>query len=253
VEHIKTILPRARMIPVNTSVENMESLLNTDCSLCNGAGFVHPIVDGKSDYANVVPCECTRDLWETKRKAFILAKCNFPPFAEDMSFDNFDIYPEVKTAYADARKMADNPGHLSWLAFMGVNGNGKTHLAVAICKAWLNADIPAKYKLVSLLLEELREGINHNGEESYERKFEYYCNVPLLLLDDYGIESSTKWVQEKLDTLIDYRLMNNLSLIITSNLTLDEMPPRIRSRIMRHPNGKIVAIMADDYAMRRKV
>ncbi len=241
------------MTVANISQGNMDGKSDIDCEICNGAGFVHPIVGGKIDYANVVPCECTRDLWEAERKAFILAKCTFPPFAEDMSFDNFDIYPQVKTAYADARDMADNPGVLSWLAFMGVNGNGKTHLAVAICKAWLNAGIPAKYKLVSLLLEELREGINHNGEESYERKFEYYCNVPLLLIDDYGVESSTKWVQEKLDTLIDYRLMNDLSLIITSNLSLDEMPPRIRSRIMRHPNGKIVAIMAGDYAMRGKL
>lgn len=240
------------MTAANTPQENMGISLENKCRICNGAGFVHPIISGKTDYTNVVPCECVKSVLAANRKAFILEKCNFPPFAEDMSFGSFKIYPQVKTAYTEAKEMADNPGILSWLAFVGGNGNGKTHLAVSICKTWLNAGVPAKYKLVSLLLEELREGINHNGEDSYERKFEYYCNVPLLLMDDYGIESSTKWVQEKLDTLIDYRLMNNLSLIITSNLSLEEMPARIRSRIIRHPNGKIIAIMAEDYAMKGK-
>jgi DNA replication protein DnaC len=72
------------------------------------------------------------------------------------------------------------------------------------------------------------------------------------LLDDYGTESKTAWVQEKLDTIVDYRLMHNLSLLVTSNSTLDEMPPRIRSRIMRHPKGDIICIDAGDYSLRGK-
>ena len=231
----------------------MESSLNIRCQVCKDAGFVHSSVDGHTDYTQVVPCECVKAIWETKKIAYMSKQCEFPPLSETMNFNNFEVFPEVKSALKKSKEMANNPGKVSWLILIGKNGNGKTHLAVAICKAWLSAGIPAKYKLVSLLLEELREGISHSSEESFEKRFAYYCNVPLLLMDDYGIEASTKWVQEKLDTLIDYRLMHNLSLIITSNLSLDEIPPRIRSRIMRHPAGEIVAIMADDYAMRGKV
>jgi DNA replication protein DnaC len=173
-----------------------------------------------------------------------------------MTFKTFKQRPGVETAYQSAVVVAKSPGELFWLALVGDNGNGKTHLAVSIIHEWLKAGIPAKYVLVSLLLDELRVGFRHEKdgdyENSYTQRFAYYCNVQLLLLDDYGMESSTPWVQEKLDTIVDYRLMHNLSLLVTSNRTLDQMPARIRSRIMRHPKGKIVCITAGDYALRGK-
>ncbi len=239
-------------IPIDSLVEDMDSKLDTNCLICNGAGFVHPTVNDKTDYSIVVICKCRKEEWENKKREFMLNKCQLPINAESMTFENFEVYPEVKLAYNDSKEIAGHPGDVAWLALIGRHGNGKTHLAVSICRAWLDAGIPAKYELVSLLLEELRQGLNKDGGNSYSDKFQYYCNVPLLLLDDYGIESSTKWVQEKLDTIIDYRMMNNLSLIITSNLSLDDMPPRIRSRILRHPKGRITAIMSGEYSLREK-
>jgi len=209
--------------------------------------------DGIVVYSETIPCICVRDELVVKRQRALLASCSLPPFAEGLSFGSFEQYNEVQEAYRVAQIMADKPDALRWLGLIGRNGNGKTHLAVSVCRAWIEAGIPARYTLVSLLLDELREGFRHeDAEHSYEGKFRYYCNIPLLLLDDFGIESKTAWVQEKLDTLIDYRLMNNLSLIVTSNLTLDEMPDRIRSRLMRHPKGIIVGMSADDYSIRKK-
>lgn len=238
----------------NIPVDAMDGTSEVDCcQYCGGAGFIHPILEGKVVYDRIIPCICYKEKQGEARHRRLLESCKLPPLVESMSFETFEVYSEVKTAFNDAKLMADNPGELRWLALIGTNGNGKTHLAVSICKAWLNAGIPARYAFVSLLLDELREGFRRESvEESFEGKFRYYCNVPLLLLDDYGTESRTPWVQEKLDTLIDYRLMNKLSLIITSNNSLDEMPARIRSRLMRHPQGKIVAITAGDFAEREK-
>ncbi|KKL45166.1 hypothetical protein LCGC14_2358380 [marine sediment metagenome] len=231
----------------------METSLSTDCEYCNGFGSLYPIRDGVVIYSETTPCICTQKELKEKKQQRLLESCSLPPFADKMTFENFEMYVEVKEAYQLAKKMADEPGVLRWLGLIGQNGNGKTHLAVAICKAWIDAGFPARYAFVSLLLDELREGFKkEDAENSYEGKFRYYCNIPLLLLDDFGTESKTVWVQEKLDTLIDYRLMNNLSLIVTSNLSLDEMPSRIRSRLMRHSKGSIVGIMAEDYSLRRK-
>ena len=148
--------------------------------------------------------------------------------------------------------MADNPHEIKWLALLGNNGNGKTHLGICICREWAKSGVPAKYILVSLLLEELRQGYKADKENSYDAKFQMYCDIPLLLLDDYGIESNTDWAHEKLDTIIDYRLMNNKSLIITSNLSLDEMPNRVRSRLVRHPKSVIVGLTVGEYRLRKK-
>jgi len=231
----------------------MDSTYNTDCQYCGGSGLLHPSKDGVIVYSETIPCVCTRDELKQKRMQQLIDSCALPPYAGDMTFESFKQYPESKEAYRMAKNMADNPGELRWLGLLGHNGNGKTHLAVSICKAWIKAGIPARYAFVSLLLDELREGFKkEDAAHNYDGRFRYYCNIPLLLLDDFGMESKTAWVQEKLDTLVDYRLMNNLSLIVTSNNSLDEMPSRIRSRLMRHPQGAIVGIMAEDYSLRRK-
>ena len=203
-------------------------------------------------YSRVIPCSCAKKRNQQDRQAALLRSCEFPSFADTMTFDKFRVYPEVKSAFEMSRKMAVEPGRLCWLALLGNNGTGKTHLAIAVCKAWVAAGIASKYAFVSLLLDELRQGFGKDKEQSFEARWKHFCTVPLLLLDDYGVESATPWVQEKLDTMVDYRLMNNLSLIVTSNKTLDEMPARIRSRIMRHPNSRIVAIMAEDYVPKLK-
>jgi DNA replication protein DnaC len=97
---------------------------------------------------------------------------------------------------------------------------------------------------VPILLEELRRG--YQGENhDYDRRFDMFLNVPLLVLDDLGTENPTPWVQEKLDTIIDYRLMHGLATIITSNLALDQMPERIGSRLLR--TGKVVTINAGEH------
>ena len=41
--------------------------------------------------------------------------------------------------------------------------------------------------------------------------------MPLLVLDDLGVEKSSDWVQEKLDTIVDYRYFRGLPLVVTTN------------------------------------
>jgi len=230
----------------------MEVLSNNNCNICHGALYIHPIIDDKVQYHTTVLCECVKGNIEKQSKDKLLKSCEFPPFTENMSFDNFRNRQQLKLAYDTAKNIAQYPNKLFWLTLMGANGVGKTHLAVAICKSWVKAGIPARYVFVPLLLDELREGFKNHNDDSYTKRFNYYCRVPLLLLDDLGRESSTQWVQEKLETIVDYRLMNKLSLIITTNKSLDEISPVIASRLSRlHEESKIISIMADDYVLQK--
>ncbi|KKL80082.1 hypothetical protein LCGC14_2008340, partial [marine sediment metagenome] len=225
----------------------MEKLSNDNpCEYCSGMGSVHPVVSGNIQYDQSIPCVCVKEELEENRKVTMLKSCKFPPIVSELTFENFDNFTEVQSAYIAAKNMADNPGDLAWLVLLGINGVGKTHLAVATCKAWVDAGIPARYSFVPLLLDELREGFNRDGDGSYQNRFDYYCRVPLLLLDDLGMESKTAWVQEKLETIVDFRLMNKLSLIITCNKSLDELSPRISSRLPRlNEKAHIINIDAD--------
>jgi len=162
-----------------------------------------------------------------------------------MTFDKFVFRPGLEEALESAQAMAEETGDFTWLTFMGDTARGKTHLGVAIVRHWLARGRPARYAYVPLLLDELRSGFREDGDRSYDSRFEFFLNVPLLMLDDLGTENRTPWVQEKLDTIIDYRLMNDLALVINTNSTMDELPYRVASRLQR--KGKIVVIDAPEY------
>ncbi len=214
---------------------------------------VHPVLNGKPDYSKTIPCSCELSDISARRRERLLKMCSLPPKAHDMTFDKFKVYPDLKTPYQVAKEAGENPGKLFWTLFIGTNGNGKTHLSVSVINEWIKAGIAAKYVYVPLLLEELREAYHKrdNPDSAYEERYKFYREVPLLLMDDLGVEASNPWVKEKLDTILDYRLMNHLSLIATSNLSLEKLPDRIRSRFMRHPQGNIVAITAEEYSLRK--
>ena len=160
-----------------------------------------------------------------------------------MTFEAFKLWWDVTKAYRLARRIAQ--GDLKWLTLMGGPNRGKTHLAVAVCRNWLQQGKLARYAYVPLLLDELRRGFGATGAESYEARWDMFLRVPLLVLDDLGVENPTPWVQERLDTLIDARLMAGLALMVTTNLNMDEIPERIRTRLER--GGEIVPIEGPEY------
>lgn len=216
-------------------------------------GIIHPLNNNVPDYNKVIPCSCKKDIILSERRDNLLKYCELPPMASDMTFEKFIVYPEVKEAYDTAKRIATNPKELAWVTFMSGNDTGKTHLAVSICLEWIKHGVAAKYTFVPLLLDELREGFQKHSEDGYEARFKRFCNAPLLVLDDLGAESATNWVQEKLETLVDYRYMNQLSLVVTTNKSIDELSPRLGSRLVRHPQAELVSIVASEYTMRKKV
>lgn len=221
------------------------------CALCQDGHFVHPLrEDGKPDYSKSVPCQCVKEQIERERAQRLLAYCELPAATAHMTFENFIVTPQLKEAYDLATQLAEETGDTNWLTFLSGTDRGKTHLLIAICRRWLKKGKPARYAYVPLLLEELRRGFREEGDRSYEARFDRFLNVPLLALDDLGTEASTPWVNEKLDTIIDYRLVQGLPLVATTNKPMDELPFRIESRLRRA--GRVVVIDAPEFSKTRK-
>lgn len=224
----------------------------TTCEVCHGFGWVYCNVPiGHTLYGQAMPCNCRRDILRQEKLQVLLRYCELPPMSESMTFERFKVYPEVKEAFDVAKQVASSSSEISWVTFTGINDTGKTHLAVAICREWINQGVSAKYIFVPLLLDELREGFKQSGNDSYEERFKRFCTVPLLILDDLGAQSNTVWVNEKLETLVDYRLMHNLSLIVTTNKNIDELSPRMGSRLIRHPKAVVVQVGREEYTLRK--
>jgi len=189
---------------------------------------------------------------EQRKNERFLKMCQLPSGSQHMTLENFRRNPGMKEAYDAALQLADESSDIKWVTLMGGVDRGKTHLGIAICRRWLQRGKAARYAFVPTLLDELRQGFEREGEESYAMKFNFYCNVPMLVLDDLGTEKRSDWVTEKLDTIVDYRYINALPLVVTTNLPMDELSPRIASRLQRAEFGRIVVLEVPEYRLRRR-
>jgi DNA replication protein DnaC len=138
-----------------------------------------------------------------------------------------------------AHSYAEKPK--GWLVFMGGYGSGKTHLAAAIANYRARLGDPPLFVMVPDLLDHLRATFSPNSNVAFDRRFDEIRTAPLLVLDDLGTQSMTPWVKEKLYQLFNYRYNAELPTVITTSDSLDEMDPRIRSRLL---DGKLCAIYA---------
>ncbi|MBN8868923.1 MAG: ATP-binding protein [Solirubrobacterales bacterium] len=127
-------------------------------------------------------------------------------------------------------------GNGLWL--MGDTGTGKTTLAMLVSKEALKRDYTvAIYSMPSLLTRIRATYGAEAGEESYDEFFERLCEVDLLHVDDLGAEKQTEWVLEQLYALVNERYERQKSIVVTTNLSQDELElqigPRTVSRLIQ--------------------
>jgi DNA replication protein DnaC len=84
-------------------------------------------------------------------------------------------------------------------------------------------------------------------ETTFEQRFDEIRRAKLLILDDFGTQNATPWAQEKLFQIINYRYINKLATVITTNLMLDEIEGRIRSRLQDDEFVKHIKMTVPDY------
>ena len=150
---------------------------------------------------------------ELKRRGFT------DPTMRDWTFENDNgRNPQAGIArryvehWEDMR--TDNIGCLFW----GGVGTGKSYLAGCIANALMEKEIPVHMTNFALILNDLAA--------SFENRNEYIsrlCRYPLLILDDFGMERGTEYGLEQVFNVIDSRYRSGKPLIVTTNLTLDDL------------------------------
>jgi DNA replication protein DnaC len=150
----------------------------------------------------------------------------------------------LERAYNQAFQYANTLN--GWLVLQGGYGCGKTHLAASIANHAVSMGVPTLFLTVPDLLDSLR--FSYDSEDTtFEARFDEIRNSSLLILDDFGTQNTTSWAQEKLFQIINYRYINKLPLVITTNLALEEIDPRMRSRIQDPELVSLIKILAPDY------
>ncbi len=156
---------------------------------------------------------------------------------QEMTFETFDVRrkltPDERTnlekALAVAQEYARSPR--GWLIFMGSFGSGKTHLAASIAHQQQEMGINVSFVTAPDLLDYLRLTYSPSAPVSFDQRFQLVRNAPLLVLDDLGTENATPWAKEKLFQILDHRYVSRLPTVITTAKTIEQIEPRIASRI----------------------
>jgi len=235
--------------------EPEDTLPSSNCPICKGTGFVHPLLpSGKTDFSQVVACRCVQKDLDKERQTRLQRYSGLAKLHRTMTFDNFDLkrvnlLPEqrqnLEMAFDLAINFAQSPD--GWVVLEGVNGCGKTHLAAAIANHRLQAGKPVLFVVVPDFLDHLRYTFNPESKVSYDQLFEEVKNTPLLILDDFGEQSTTPWAQEKLYQVINYRYNARLATVITTCCSLDEIESRVSSRLVDPKISLVFNIRAPDY------
>lgn len=105
------------------------------------------------------------------------------------------------------------------LLFWGTVGTGKSYTAACIANYLLEANTSVVMTSFVRILQEM-QGFDREREEVFTNKLN---SVKLLIIDDLGAERSTDYALEKVYGIIDNRYRAKKPLILTTNLTLQQM------------------------------
>jgi DNA replication protein DnaC len=225
-----------------------------NCPICHGLGYLRrdlPI--NHPDFGKLQICTCRRGQVSQQIHQRLFAISNLENLRH-LTFDSFQprgyigLGPwqadSLERAFNQARQFAQSAD--GWLLLHGGYGCGKTHLAAAIANFTVSLGVPTLFITVPDLLDALRFAYD-DPESTFEERFEEIRTAPLLIMDDFGTQNATSWAQEKLFQIINYRYINKLPLVVTTNQFLEQIDSRIRSRLQDPDLVTRVYISAPDY------
>ena len=229
---------------------------------------------GDTGYKNEIICDCLK-------KALAAESINYSGLGrviKNQTFENFDLnhydkknssekfkminespYKYMKSIYADCKRFAENFGEKNSdpternLMFMGPTGLGKTHLSSAVAHEVIKKGCDVFYDSAqSILYSFEKERFSRAGTFDPDI-IERYMTCDLLIIDDLGTEYSGNMSVSSLYNLINMRLLENKSMIISTNLTSKEVELKYDARIVSRIFGEfsILNFIGDDIRFKK--
>ena len=165
--------------------------------------------------------EAERKRIEFERRVRDLRRMGFPESdMQNWTFANDDGTNEKISTVA--RNYVENFGKMQedgkGLLLFGKTGTGKSFAAACIANALIDKGYPVLMTNFARIRGTL-QGL-FDGRQEYLDSFNRF---PLLILDDLAAESKSEYMQEIVYEVINNRYLAGLPLIVTTNLTADEL------------------------------
>lgn len=205
------------------------------CSICSDTGFT-----------DTGMCDCMKRLINRIAAEELNRSANMPDsdFAHfDLSYyrgitiDGVDCYSKMSENLDFCIKYANSFSCASKsLLMLGKTGVGKTHLSMSIAREVTRNGANVVYGSTVNLLQAIEK--EHFGKtDSSSDTFEALCECDLLILDDLGSEHHTAFYESTLYNIINTRINLGKPMIISSNMSIEELSATYNERIISRIAG----------------
>lgn len=197
----------------------------------------------KSELKVVTMCRCEREEEEREKRKEEAAKDmekiqrlrNASLLDEKLSGATFDAFKatkynerNLKLCRRYAMKFDQMVEKDQGLIFWGSVGTGKSFAAACIANYLLDRKVPVVMTSFVKLLEVFQSG--RDEETSILNRLGH---AKLVIFDDLGAERGTDYALEKVYNIVDSRYRKSLPMILTTNLTIEEMKSEVDMRYRR--------------------
>ena len=135
-------------------------------------------------------------------------------------FENFRQAPATAMAWRVLRDYVESPS--GGIFLYGPSGTGKTHLATAMMRAFIQRGQECQYLTYPEMLVRFRRSLEQ-AQASLEEEILAYCHAPILILDDLGVGHISEWARQMVHLLLDRRDRYLKPVVLVSNLSLEQI------------------------------
>lgn len=244
VEERKKILVSAGYLETYLEIEY-------DCPICHDVGIIEQNT-----------CSCftkalIRKYYQQSNLDKILSLENFDTFRLDCYDDDeskFKVSPRlnIQNVYLMAVNFVEKfDNQYDNLYLYGNSGLGKTFISHCIAKELLDRGKSVIYQTATDLIDSIRRNKFNQNIQVNTLSYLYQCD--LLIIDDLGTESLTDFANNELFNLLNRRLMDQKSNVISTNLSLKELQKRYSTRLTSRIIGNFTFLkfVGDDIRLKK--
>ncbi|MBE6748985.1 MAG: ATP-binding protein [Ruminococcaceae bacterium] len=221
------------------------------CKLCNDSG----ILNGKL-------CSCHLEIL----KKISMSEYSCSSILAVSTFDTFDLKyysaeKDMNLGYSPREYMEASFDFLKSYAenfnknsssffFTGATGLGKTHLSLAVMNKVTEKGFSVFYGSADNIIKQMEKERFGRSNGDIEEEIE---NADLLIIDDLGTEFKTAFSETAVYQLINNAILNGKPMIISSNLSIDELEERYGQRVVSRLNSfEVVNFIGTDIRQIKK-